>query len=246
MEPLSSLLRNRFALALAGSAALHAAALLAPAPAQPRATLPSVPLSIRLLPSPAPQPAEPPPAPAPAAPAPSPEAPKPLPKTLSKPPEPRRLNKALPHSSSGPVVASTPNPEPSSALAAPRAPAEEALSAKPSEGPASAPVSKAHAKAASGSGDAKASPLSYYSKGSVPYPPEALRRGQEGTAVLLVEVAADGSVRSAKVSSSSGYSSLDQAAVAAVLGWKFNPAKSGGVPVDGHAFVPVVFKAPDY
>ncbi len=47
------------------------------------------------------------------------------------------------------------------------------------------------------------------------------------------------------VGESSGDSALDQAALEAVRGWRFEPAKRNGVPVRAWAVVPVEFKLID-
>jgi protein TonB len=60
------------------------------------------------------------------------------------------------------------------------------------------------------------------------YPRLAERRGWTGTVVLLIDVAADGSVTEVRVESSSGYDILDEAAVSAVRGWRFQPGTLGG------------------
>lgn len=48
------------------------------------------------------------------------------------------------------------------------------------------------------------------------YPPEALKQGLEGETILVLEVDAEGEIRSASVASSSGHVLLDEAALAAV------------------------------
>lgn len=60
--------------------------------------------------------------------------------------------------------------------------------------------------------------------GSDPLYPEMSKRLQEEGAVeLAVEVGKDGSLRMVRVTKSSGYERLDQAAVAAVRQWTFTP-----------------------
>ena len=74
------------------------------------------------------------------------------------------------------------------------------------------------------------------------YPTEARRRGLQGKVVLLVEVSAAGVPASVAVAASSGHAALDQAALAAVQHWHFNPATRGGTPVAGTAQVPIQFR----
>ena len=53
------------------------------------------------------------------------------------------------------------------------------------------------------------------------YPASARRRGQDGTVLLAVTVAADGSVREVLVARSSGHAVLDDEAVRTVQQWRF-------------------------
>ena len=64
-----------------------------------------------------------------------------------------------------------------------------------------------------------------------PYPPVARAGGQMGVVVLVLEVDAAGAVVSARVERSSGFPLLDDAARVAALGWRFQPARVGGIPV---------------
>lgn len=63
------------------------------------------------------------------------------------------------------------------------------------------------------------------------YPSRERRLGVEGVVEVLVRVAADGSVESADVETSSGAGALDEAALAAVRRWRFEPATTAGVAV---------------
>ncbi len=73
------------------------------------------------------------------------------------------------------------------------------------------------------------------------YPPLAARRGWTGTVVLLVEVSEDGSVSSVSVETTSGYALLDDAALRAVKGWRFAPARLAGVPARATVRKPIRF-----
>jgi len=77
------------------------------------------------------------------------------------------------------------------------------------------------------------------------YPRAARRRGQEGTVLLLVEVLASGRVGEVVIEKSSGHELLDNAAAGAVRGWRFEPAKKGGVPVNARVRIPVEFNLKD-
>lgn len=73
------------------------------------------------------------------------------------------------------------------------------------------------------------------------YPEVAMRKGWEGDVLLSVRVAPDGRPLSVSVQKSSGRDVLDQAAITAVRGWSFVPARQGGQPVAGSVTVPIVF-----
>ncbi|WP_310886801.1 energy transducer TonB [Pseudomonas syringae] len=74
------------------------------------------------------------------------------------------------------------------------------------------------------------------------YPPVAARLRQQGVVVLRVHVRADGRPEQVQVFTSSGFDSLDQAAIKAVNQWTFMPAKRGEVATDGWVNVPLSFK----
>jgi protein TonB len=75
-----------------------------------------------------------------------------------------------------------------------------------------------------------------------PYPPAAIRMNEEGRVLLHLTVAEDGSVTGAIVTQSSGFTDLDQSAVAWVLAhWKYRPATRGGVAVASATDALVVF-----
>jgi TonB family protein len=74
-----------------------------------------------------------------------------------------------------------------------------------------------------------------------PYPRDCLRRHQEGVALLIVVVGVDGRAVSVSLRQSSGHSLLDQAAIAAVWQWVFEPARRDGKSVASQVLVPVRF-----
>jgi protein TonB len=75
-----------------------------------------------------------------------------------------------------------------------------------------------------------------------PYPPMARRLSQQGTVILSITVAADGSVSAAQVATSSGFPELDQTAVAWVKGhWRYKPATQGGIAVPSNTQAAVKF-----
>jgi periplasmic protein TonB len=74
------------------------------------------------------------------------------------------------------------------------------------------------------------------------YPDSAKQRGEQGRALLRVEVTADGRAAAVSVLRSTGFARLDQSAVEAVRGWRFLPATRGGRPIAATAEVPVNFE----
>jgi len=74
------------------------------------------------------------------------------------------------------------------------------------------------------------------------YPAAATRQGWTGKVVLRVRVLPDGSAGGVEVKKSSGYKVLDTAAINAVKGWKFSPAKRGNTPVEGGVNVTLDFQ----
>ncbi len=73
------------------------------------------------------------------------------------------------------------------------------------------------------------------------YPAVSRRLGEEGKVVLRVELDEGGDVSKASVQSSSGYSRLDEAALAAIKGWRCQPALRDGKPVRAVALQPFNF-----
>lgn len=74
------------------------------------------------------------------------------------------------------------------------------------------------------------------------YPPSARRMGREGTVWLTVEVTETGRVAQVVIKTSSGFDSLDQAALAAVSRWQFIPAQRNGRPVVVRITLPMRFE----
>lgn len=73
------------------------------------------------------------------------------------------------------------------------------------------------------------------------YPAELLAARVEGRVVLRVVVSASGRVERLSLHQSSGRDAFDQAALAAVRGWRFKPALLNGTPVEYQVAVPVRF-----
>ncbi|MEW5248165.1 energy transducer TonB [Microbulbifer sp. 2201CG32-9] len=73
------------------------------------------------------------------------------------------------------------------------------------------------------------------------YPPLARKRGQEG--IVLVEVWLDERGRQTKLTllESSGVAVLDEAAIAAVSHWQFEPRRENGIGAESRVRIPVEF-----
>ena len=74
------------------------------------------------------------------------------------------------------------------------------------------------------------------------YPPMARRLGIEGLVVLRVQVSAKGTPDQVAVAQTSGTQVLDEAALRAVQGWSFVPARLGEKPIAHVVDVPVRFQ----
>lgn len=74
------------------------------------------------------------------------------------------------------------------------------------------------------------------------YPLAARRSGDQGTVTLKVLVSAEGAPVRVELDQSSGSGSLDGAALDAVKGWRFVPARRGVQNVEAWVRVPIVFR----
>jgi protein TonB len=107
------------------------------------------------------------------------------------------------------------------------------------------PVSQSHGRnyaqqARASSGNQEAAPL-YASNPAPKYPIQARRRGLEGTVLLEALIDTSGRVIDLRLSTSSGHSILDRAALQSVRGWRFQPGMIGGQPQQMWVKVPVRF-----
>lgn len=73
------------------------------------------------------------------------------------------------------------------------------------------------------------------------YPLPSRRMNETGTTVLRVELDEQGRVAAARIATGSGYSRLDDAALAAVKTWRCNPAQRNGQAVRAIALQPFKF-----
>ena len=154
--------------------------------------------------------------------------PAPAPRPIERAPDPPVLALPSPPAPVEPgftVPAPEPRPETEATVA-------RGASAKP-QGPGAekgAPVTPANFDAA------------YLNNAKPPYPRTAQTRGEEGTVLVRVFVTREGLPDKVSVEKTSGYTSLDRAAVEAVKGWRFAPARQGAQTVDSWVHVPMVFK----
>ncbi len=81
----------------------------------------------------------------------------------------------------------------------------------------------------------------YGNNPEVPYPAQAKRRHQQGLVILAVTVSERGRAANVRIKESSGFPLLDEAALAAVRSWSFEPAQVNSVPVASEIEVPVRF-----
>ncbi|QPI75633.1 energy transducer TonB [Sphingobium fuliginis] len=73
------------------------------------------------------------------------------------------------------------------------------------------------------------------------YPLESRRKREQGTVLLMLTLALDGSVETVAISRSSGFARLDDAALDAVRRWRWNPVIQGGEPVRVRGVVEIPF-----
>lgn len=130
--------------------------------------------------------------------------------------------KPLPDLPPMPAAVSRPSPGSPGSSAAPR-PASTSV-ARSGQPPARPSGGTAAASASSG-GMSLAARLA---AGSMPaaYPPEARRRGQEGTVMIEFTISESGRVTGASVLKASPWPLLNAAALQAVRGWKFPPGEA--------------------
>ena len=77
------------------------------------------------------------------------------------------------------------------------------------------------------------------------YPKDARARRQQGQVIVVATVTADGFPEEIAVNQTSGFDSLDRAALQAVKTWRFVPARDDGQPVDSRVEIPFNFLLPN-
>jgi protein TonB len=96
--------------------------------------------------------------------------------------------------------------------------------------------------AGSGAGGSTVARADYGSDPAPLYPARSRRRGEQGTVLLHVLIAADGAVERVELSVSSGFRDLDQTAIYTVRSrWKFVPARRDGIAIESWVIVPIRF-----
>jgi protein TonB len=74
------------------------------------------------------------------------------------------------------------------------------------------------------------------------YPPEAARRHQQGTVVLMLYINGGGTLDKVEIVKSSGFPLLDAAAIREMKLSKFEPAMDGAIPICSRAQASVTFR----
>lgn len=144
-------------------------------------------------------------------------------------PRPQPVQRTVPIDSPRPVLTAAPEasaPEAPAIAPAPPAPPVEAVSA-----PAVVTAARFDAD--------------YLSNPKPVYPVASRRLSEEGKVLLRVKVSPGGTALAIEVKQSSGFSRLDEAARAAVMRWKFVPARRGDEAIESWVAVPIAFSLQD-
>ena len=95
---------------------------------------------------------------------------------------------------------------------------------------AASPVAAAlNSAAATPSVQLPSSDADYLQNPRPPYPAISRRLNEQGKTMVRVLIGADGQPQRAEIAKSSGYTRLDDAAIATVMRWRYAPGKRGGV-----------------
>lgn len=157
----------------------------------------------------------------------------PAPKVAPTPPAPARV--PVPLEQPQKAIAKAPTPEAPLPVAikdptpAPNAPTGS-TAPQPAPAPIAAPIAAAPAAPpAPPSVQLPSSNADYLQNPQPPYPPISRRMNEQGKTTVRVLIGADGQPQRAEIAKSSGFSRLDDAALATVMRWRFVPGKRGGV-----------------
>ncbi|MBW1616924.1 MAG: energy transducer TonB [Deltaproteobacteria bacterium] len=91
----------------------------------------------------------------------------------------------------------------------------------------------------------KQTPPVYKHTPAPPYPKLAKKRGRQGTAIINALIDINGKVKEINISKTSGYQTLDNAAIKAVKKWLFIPAAIGNKKIEMRVRIPVKFEISD-
>ncbi|WP_293970378.1 energy transducer TonB [Sphingomonas sp.] len=155
------------------------------------------------------------------------------------PPAPPQASKDPPPPVEQPIVAPPPVVQ-TIALPSPVVTTPVAVPPPPpvvSAAPPSAVVSEAAAPISAPDGSAK-----NLGNPSPRYPLDARRNHWEGTVRLRVVITPEGHVKEIGIARSSGFDSLDKAALDTVRKWRFVPGKQAGVAVEAVGFLSIPFR----
>ena len=82
-----------------------------------------------------------------------------------------------------------------------------------------------------------------YLKNPAPrYPMSAIREKAEGTVIVRTEILANGQSGRVELQTSSGFDSLDNAAMSTIKKWRFKPAMVDGQPTNQWVTIPITFR----
>ena len=149
----------------------------------------------------------------------------PTPVTPPTPPKPVKTvaAKAPTQPAPQPLAIADPTPSPNAPVGV--------TTPQPAPAPIAAPVAAvATAPAGPPSVQLPSSDASYLQNPKPAYPPVSRRMNEQGKTIVRVMIGVDGTPQRAEIATSSGYDRLDQAALAAVMRWRYVPGKRGGVP----------------
>jgi protein TonB len=148
---------------------------------------------------------------------------------LPAPPKPSRFN---PSAAPAPTPAPSPTAQPLAVADTLPAPSAAPLPLAP----ATAPAVAAPLRVQLPSTDAD-----YLQNPKPNYPPLSKRLREQGSVVLRVFIDVEGHAQKAEIKQSSGFDRLDQAALNAVLRWRYVPGKRAGLPEAMGFNVPISF-----
>lgn len=140
-----------------------------------------------------------------------------------------------------------PKPEPEPAPEPVAVPKSQAVKPKPTKPVAATPaVSKVPPPRESSVATRATTPAVYdaaYLKNPAPrYPMSAIREKAEGTVVVRAEILANGQSGRVELQTSSGFDSLDNAAMSTIKKWRFKPAMVDGQPTNQWVTIPITFR----